>query len=287
MNTKKSIVKLFALAAFGIWGVTAQAQLKVPAPSPTGTIKQSVALSEISIEYSRPSVKDRVIYGDLVPFGKLWRTGANASTKITFGEDVKIEGNVVPAGTYALYTIPDKDEWTMILNKNLTLWGSDGYKQEEDQLRFKGKSTPLANKVETMTFNIGDITSTSAVISLDWEQTRVSFTVNVEIDAKVMKNIETTLAADKRPYYQAASYYYENGKDLKQAQTWAAKAFENNPKAYWALLLKAKIEAKQNNKMSSNTDAQKVITMAKEDKNDDYVKQAEKLIAENKEVKKK
>lgn len=285
MKKIKSIISLAAIVALS-FHVNAQ-QLKVPAPSPLGTVKQAVALSEISIEYSRPGVKDRVIYGDLVPFGKLWRTGANASTKITFGEDVKIEGNTVPAGTYALYTIPDKDEWTIILNKNLTLWGSDGYKQEEDQIRFKGKSMPLANKVETMTFNICDITSTSATIELVWEQTRVSFGITVDIDTKVMKNIETTMAADKRPYFQAANYYYDNDKDMKQALTWVNKSVEVNPKAYWAMLLKAKIQVKLKDKVGANSSATKVIALAKEDKNDDYVKQAEKLIAELKEVKKK
>ncbi len=284
-NKIKSIISLAAIAALS-FTVNAQ-QLKVPAPSPTGTIKQSVALSEITIEYSRPSVKERIIYGDLVPFGKLWRTGANASTKITFGEEVKIEGNTVPAGTYALYTIPDKDEWVIILNKNLTLWGSDGYKQEEDQIRFKGKSMPLANKVETMTFNISNITSTSANIELNWEQTNVSFAITVDIDTKVMKNIETTMAADKRPYFQAANYYYDSDRDLKQALIWINKSVEINPKAYWAMLLKAKIQAKLKDKVGSNASATKVIALAKEDKNDDYVKQAEKLIAENKEVKKK
>ena len=287
MNKTKKLISLVALAAFSLFSLNVKAQLKVPAPSPIGTIKQSVALSEITIEYSRPSVKNRVVYGELVPFGKIWRTGANASTKITFGEDVKIEENVVPAGTYALYTIPDKDVWTIILNKNLTLWGSDGYKQEEDLIRFKAKAWPLTNKVETMTFNMDDITPTSAIIALDWEQTRVTFNVVVDIDTKVMKNIETTMAADKRPYFQAASYYFDNGKDMKQALVWANKAIENNPKAYWAMLLKAKIEAKLNNKLGSNSSAQKVITMAKEDKNDEYIKMAEKLIAENKEVKKK
>ena len=138
-----------------------------------------------------------------------------------------------------------------------------------------------------MTFNIGDITPTSAVIELTWEKTRVAFGFSVDIDTKVMKNIETTMAADKRPYQQAASYYYDNNKDMKQALVWANKAVENNPKAYWSFLLKAKIEAKLNDKAASTASANKVITLAKEDGNDDYVKMAEKLIAENKEVKKK
>ena len=285
MKTKK-LMGLLAMAVFSFTGFNTKAQqLKVPASSPVSTLKQSVALSEVSIEYSRPSVKGRVVFGDLVPFGKVWRTGANASTKITFGEDVKLEGNPVPAGTYALYTIPDKDEWTIILNKNLTLWGSDGYKQEEDYLRFKVKSSALSSKVESLTFNITDLAPTSANIVLEWENTRVVFNLTVDIDAKVMKNIDATMATDKRPYYQSALYYYENNKDMKQALTWVNKAIEQNPKAYWVILLKAKIQIELKDVAGANTSAQKVITLAKEDGNDDYVKQAQTLIASTKKAK--
>jgi hypothetical protein len=285
MKTKK-IISMLAIAVFSFTGINTQAQqLKVPAASPVSTLKQSVALSEVTIEYSRPSVKGRVIFGDLVPLGKVWRTGANASTKITFGEDVKLEGNPVPAGTYALYTIPDKDEWTIILNKNLTLWGSDGYKQEEDYLRFKVKPTALNSKVESFTFNITDLASTSANIEILWENTRVVFNLTVDIDAKVMKSIETNMASDKRPYFQSASYYYDNDKDMKQALTWVNKAIEQNPKAYWAVLLKAKIQVKTKDTAGANISAQKVITLAKEDGNNDYVKMAQDLIASTKKAK--
>jgi hypothetical protein len=283
MNKTKKLIGTFAIIVCSIVSFNANAQqLKVPALSPAATLKQSVALSEISIDYSRPSVRGRVIYGDIVPFGKVWRTGANASTKITFGEDVKLDGNPVPAGMYALYTIPDKDEWTIILNKNTTLWGSDGYKQEEDYLRFKVKTAALSNKVESFTFNFSDLAATSANIEILWEQTRVAFVVTVDIDAKVMKNIETTLATDKRPYYQAATYYYDNDKDMKQALAWVNKAAENNPKAYWVLMLKAKIQVKLKDISGANTTAQKVITMAKADNDDVFTKQAQQLIDNNK-----
>ena len=285
MKTKK-LITLLAITIFGIATLNTQAQqLKVPAPSPLSTIKQSVALSEITIEYSRPSIKGREIFGDLVPYGKVWRTGANASTKITFGEDVKIEGNSVPAGTYALYTIPDKDDWTIILNKNLTLWGSDGYKQEEDLIRFKVKPSTLTTKVEMLTFNIADVTPTSAKIEMVWDLTKVTFNLTVEIDTKVMKDIETSMATDKRPYFQSATYYYENGKNMKQALTWVNKAIEQNPKAYWAILLKAKIQLELKDITGANVSAQKVITLAKEDGDDNYVKLAQDFILINKKAK--
>ncbi|HLP12798.1 MAG TPA: DUF2911 domain-containing protein [Flavobacteriales bacterium] len=268
-----NVLKSFALAALVGFSINSNAQLKTPAPSPLATVKQAFALADITIEYSRPSMKGREIFGKLVPFDALWRTGANASTKITFGEDIMLEGNSVPAGTYALYTIPGKTEWTIVLNKNLANWGIDGYKQEEDLLRFKVKPSANPLKVETFTIEINSITPTSATIDLVWEQTRVSMAVKAEIDSKVMKNIETVMApTDKRPFYNAASYYYENDKDLKQALEWATKGVEQNPKAYWIVLLKAKIQYKMKDFKGAEASADSVIALATEDKNDDYVK---------------
>lgn len=282
-NTTK-LLSAFFVSALTIlsFSVSAQ-QLKVPAPSPLQTIKQAFALSDITIEYSRPGVKNRVIFGDVVPFGKTWRTGANQTTKITFGEDVKVEGNAVTAGTYGIYTVPNKDSWDIMLYKDVTLGGNVAeYKTENEVLRFKVKPSALSNKVETFTINIADVTPSSANIELLWEQTRVAFSVVADIDSKIMKNIEASVLKDGRPYFQAASYYYENNKDLKQALTWADKAIEQNPKAYWVVLLKAKIQAKLKDNKAVITTAEQVITLAKEDKNDDYVKMAEKLITEAK-----
>ncbi len=280
-------MKKIALLSFvgGLFFTAAGQALKVPAPSPVCTFKQSVGLSEITIEYSRPGVKGRTVFGDLVPFGKVWRTGANASTKITFGEEVKLQGNSIPAGTYAFFTIPDKDEWTIIFNKNLTLWGSDGYKSEEDVMRIKVKPVSVKDTIETMTFDITDLSSTSANIIFSWEQIRLVIPIAFEIDSKVMKNIETVMGADKRPYFQSANYYFENGKDLKQALAWVNKAIEQNPKAYWAVMLKARIQIKLKDKTGSNSSAMKVITLAKAEGDDNYIKMAEKLLADNKLVK--
>lgn len=277
---KKPLLAFVTACTLGL-GVQAQ-QLKVPAPSPVQTIKQNFALSDITIEYSRPSAKGRVIFGDLVPYDKLWRTGANASTKITFGEEVKVEGNVVPAGTYSLYTIPGKSEWTIVINKNITNWGTDGYKQEEDLVRFKVKTTSTGSPVETFTMGVSNISATSASIDIAWEKTSVSFKVTADIDGKIMKDIDGALAADKRPYFQAASYYYENDKDLNKALEWANKAFENNGKAFWIVHLKAKIQVKLKDYKGAIETAELSKSMAKEAGNDDYVKLNEKLIEEAK-----
>lgn len=281
---KKQFMTAIAGLLFSVVTPVANAQqLKVPAASPTQTLKQNFGLSEITVEYSRPGVKGRVVFGDLVPFGKIWRTGANNATKITFGDDVKLEGNDVKAGTYALYTMPNKDSWDIMLYKDLTLGGEVAdYKPENEVIRFKVKPSALTNKVETFTINIADITPRTANIELSWENTRVNIGVATEIDTRIMKDIEKSLATDSRPYYSAASYYYDNDKDLKQALEWADKAFQNNPKGYWIAHLKAKIQVKMKDNAGAIKSAEQSLALAKEDKSDDYVKLNEKLIAEAK-----
>ena len=278
----KTFSAAIAITAMSATSINAQ-QLKVPAPSPLQTVKQAFALSDITVEYSRPSAKGRVIFGDIVPFGKVWRTGANGATKITFGEDVKVEGNDVKAGTYAIYTVPNKDSWVIMLYKDLTLGGDVAeYKKENELLRFTVKPTTVSEKVETFSIDLADMTANSTKVELVWEKTRVAFKVVADIDTRIMKTIDNTIVKDSRPYFQAASYYYENDKDLKQAAEWADKAIANNPKAYWIVLLKAKIQAKQKDTKGAVTTAEQVIVLATEDKNDDYVAMAKKIIAENK-----
>lgn len=279
-----STLKPLAAAAIVLFSFSASAQtLKVPAPSPLQTIKQAFALSEIGIEYSRPSAKGRVIYGDLVPFGKVWRTGANGATLLTFGENVKLSGKEVPAGTYALYSIPGKDAWEILVYKDLKLGGDvANYKKENELTRFTVKSSTVSEKTETFTINVANVTANSASIELTWENTKVSFNVEADIDATIMKNIETTMAKDARPYQQAASYYFENNKDLNKALEWSNKAVESNPKAYWVWLLKAKIQLKLNDKKGATESANKVVELAKAGQNDDYIKMGEKLINEAK-----
>jgi tetratricopeptide (TPR) repeat protein len=275
---KKISLSLMALAMAFI----SQAQtVKVPAPSPLQTLKQNFALSEITIEYSRPSARGRAVYGDVVPFGKVWRTGANGSTKITFGEDVKVEGKAVKAGIYALYSIPGKDSFTFMLYKDLKLGGDvANYNAENELIRFAVKSSKLTEKVETFTMNVADITATSSNIELTWENTRAAFNVTADIDASIMAAIDKALNKDNKPYYQAASYYYDNNKEMKVALDWVNKAVEQNPKAYWVMLLKAKIELKLKDKAAAKASAEKAIEMAKADKDDAYVKNGENLLIE-------
>ncbi len=254
--------------------------LKTPAPSSTQTIKQNFGLGDVTLEYSRPSMKGRVIFGDVVPFGTIWRTGANASTKLTFTDEVMIAGNKLAAGTYALYSIPNKEEWEFMIYKDLTLGGNVGdYKPENELFRFKAKPTMLGNKVETFTMQFADMTSTSTHLELMWDKTSISFPIMTEIDSKVMKNIETVMG-DNKPYYGAASYYYDNKKDMNKALEWATKAFNNNPKAYWVAHLKAKIQSELKDYKGAAESAQKSLALATEDKDGAYIKMNEKLLAE-------
>lgn len=271
-----------AILTIGTFTVNAQG-LKVPAPSPSQTIKQSFGLGDISVDYSRPAVKGRVIFGDLVPYGKIWRTGANAATKLTFSDDITFGDVPVKAGTYALYTIPGKTSWTVMLYSDLTLGGNTAdYNNEKEVARISVPAKYTESKTESFTINIAKVKPTTATIELLWENTRVPIKIATEIDGKVMKNIDAALANDTRPYFQAATYYYDNDKDLSKAKMWVEKATEQNPKAFWVRLLKAKIELKMGDKKAAIATANEVISLATEAKNDDYVKMAKELIAKAK-----
>jgi len=276
----KFLYTMIAIAAFALQPVFAQS-LKTPAPSPNQTLKQSFALSEISIEYSRPSAKGRVVFGDLVPFGKMWRTGANSASKITVTETVMIEGNKMEPGTYAIYTIPNKDNWEVLFYKDLKLGGSvNDYNKENELFRCTVKTSKLTDKVETFTINLNDISPNACKLEFTWENTKVALNVTADIETAIMKNIETVMNTDSKPYYQAANYYFENNKDGKKALEWATLATAQNPKAYWVMLLKAKIEAKNGDKKAAEVSANKVKELATEAKNNDYVVMADKLIAD-------
>ena len=188
---RKSTPALLSIILF-IFAVNPKAQaqkLSTPMPSPKSTLTQLVGLTEVTITYHRPGVKGRVIFGDLVPYGELWRTGANNSTTIKVSDDVMFEGQIVSAGEYALFTIPEKNEWTIVLSKSIG-WGTGNYKEEEDVARFKVKSQLLAENVERFTIEIADITDSSARIILKWAKTGVSFNMTCDTDSKVMNQIK-------------------------------------------------------------------------------------------------
>src|SRR5258705_7342417 len=205
-----------AIASFIIFSTEAQ-QLTTPQPSPTAEIKQEFALSSIEISYSRPGVKGRKIFGDLVPFGKVWRTGANSATTVTFGEDVMIGGKKITAGKYGLLTIPGETEWTFIITKQLDVTNPSAYKEDQDVVRVKSQPASLPFSIETMMINIDNIKSNSCVIGLAWDNVYASFELRADVESKVMEQIKSTMESDNRPYFTAAQYYIDNGKDLNKA----------------------------------------------------------------------
>lgn len=254
--------------------------LNVPQPSPAQTITQSFATSKIEINYSRPGVKGRTIFGDVVPYDKVWRTGANNATTIYFGEDVTVNNTKLNKGKYGLLSIPGKDEWIIILSKDTTVTSPNEYKQENDAVRIKVKPVILSKNIETFTIDIANLKNNSADIEIKWATTEVSFNVSTDIDSKIMKQIDEVMNADKRPYYQAASYYYENDKDLKKALEWVNKAIEARPEAFWIYHLKAKIQAKLKDYNGAIATAEISKEKAKKAEYEEYVKMNDKLIEE-------
>ncbi|MDQ3535317.1 MAG: DUF2911 domain-containing protein [Bacteroidota bacterium] len=259
------------------------AQITIPSTSPLASFSQKVGLSDVTIVYSRPSAKGRKIMGDIVPYGEIWRTGANASTKFKISEELTIEGKKLAPGEYALYTQPGQDEWTVIFNKNTQLSGSDGYSEKEDAIRFKVKTHKYPVHVETFTINISDVTLKGANVEILWENTMVKFNMESDVDTKVMSQINQFTANPEaslaNSYFTSASYLYETDKDLNKALEYVNKTLEYN-QAFWILHLKAKIQGKMKDYKNAISTAEASIAKAKEANNKDYIKLNEKAIAE-------
>lgn len=274
------MIKFFnvLLAASLISSAAFSQTVRTPAASTTTSVKQDFALSAIDLSYSRPAVKGRTIFGDLVPYGKVWRTGANNATTITFGEDVKIGGTTVKAGKYGFLTIPEQNQWTLILTKQTDVTGPAAYKQDQDVVRFTAQSNTLPFSVENFTMMFGNITSSTCELWVMWDKTMVSMPITVDVDSKVMAQIDNAMNKDNRPYFTAAMYYMDNNKDLNKALEWLNKAAEQNPSAFWVLHQKANCLARLGKKADAIATAEKSMAIAKEAKNDDYVKLNEDLI---------
>lgn len=270
---------LVALVAGSFSFANAQ-QLRTPAPSPAQTIKQDFGLSDIELSYSRPGVKDRKIFGDLVPYGKVWRTGANNATTITFGDEVMIGGKKVPAGKYGLLTIPGADEWTMIISKQTDVSSPAAYKESEDVVRVKVKPATVGMKAETFTMQFANVQAESIELHMRWDDLMLSLPITANVEEKVMAQINNLMNKDNRPYFGAAMYYIEKGKDMNQALAWLDKAVEQNPNAFWIHHQRANTLAKLGKKAEAKAAANKSMELAKTAKNDDYVRLNEKLLAE-------
>lgn len=259
-------------------------ELRIPEASSTQTIIQDFGLGKVTVTYSRPNVKGRKIFGGINPYGQVWRTGANAATTITFTENVIFEGNKVPAGTYALFSIPEETDWTIILNKTAKQWGAYGYKQGDDVLRVKVKSRSVDEKRETFTMQFANSTTKSTELYLVWDHTAVPIRLQTDDDAQITANIEKLMLGDKnkRPYFNAIQYFYENDKDLNKALQWALEAEQMEPNGPWYKLWKARIQLKMGDKAKAIATAQEGVKLAKATNDDEYVRLNEAVIAQAK-----
>lgn len=276
--------KNLLIVAMALMFMVTEAQIQTPAASPAGSVSSTIGLTEVKIEYFRPRLKGRKIFGEkdvMYPHGTIWRTGANSGTKISFSEDVKVEGIDVPKGEYLIFTWPGANEWTVALYKDVSLGGNtQAYDASNEAAKFKVKTKKLAEKVETFTISIDDIAADnkSGKVTLAWENTAVPFTVAVDYDERVMKSIEANTKVNPGNYFQAATYYLETGRDLKQALTWMDLALQSNPNAFWMLHQKAKIQKALGDKKGAIETATASLNSAKKANNRDYQTMNQELI---------
>lgn len=244
MKYRAHTIALFALSASLLAPLAATGRapapddapaVQFPKASPPALVREQVGLTTVEVAYSRPGAKGRKVFGGLIPYGEVWRTGANEATKITFSTDVTFGGEPVPAGTYALFTIPGESEWTVILNSDTEQWGSYGHQAEKDVAAVTAAVTALAQPVETFAISLRDLRGSTATLTLDWEKTRVSVPLETNLVEVLVPQIEAAMAGDgePKPYFQAAMFYYEHDVDLTKAIEWMDQALAAQPDAVW------------------------------------------------------
>lgn len=269
---KKSLLSIlvFAISFMGY------SQIETPQPSPTAKLEQKVGLTNVTLEYSRPSMRGRTIFGDLVPYGTLWRTGANANTKITFSDDVTIGEQTLKAGSYAIYTIPNEASWDVIFYSDTNNWGTP---QEWDNSKVAAKVTAEVYKIpmdiETFTMSLDNLSNSSATLGIFWEHIYVGVKFNVPTDKMVMSAIDKTMKGPGAgDYFAAAVYYLQEGKDINQAKEWIDKAIAmaGDKAPYWQLRQQSLIYAKAGDKKGAIAVAKKSLASAQKAGNADYVK---------------
>ncbi len=279
----KTFCTILAFAATILLGTqVSNAQLKMPQPSSQQSVSQEFGLGRVSVTYSRPNTKGRKIFGELEPYGTVWRTGANSATVVKFTDEVTFEGKKVAAGEYALFTIPGKDSWTVILNKGTDQWGAYTYKEADDVLRVTVKPVTTREKVESFTIQFNNVMATSAQMQLAWENTAVNINLTTDVDARVMASIAEAMKGERKPYVEAATYYYNNNKDMKQALEWLNEAEKQNQTAPWIKYWKARVQLRTGDKAGAAATAQAGIDAAKAAKIEEYIRLNSAVLAEAK-----
>ena len=275
--------KILLVLAFFLASITIKAQLKTPASSPKSTLEQVVGLTNVDIVYSRPSMKTRTIFGDLVPFGKLWRTGANANTTVYFSEDILIDGKTLKKGKYALYTIPKADAWEIIFYTDTDNWGlPENWDDAKVAVKTTVKPEMLDQHVETLTIGINNLDNDYGHLSIAWENTMVNMKFLVPTKVQTMANIEKVLAGPSAgDYFSAAQYYYQTNGDMNTALTYVNKALDmSKDKPFWYNRQKSLIQAKLGDKKGAIETAKLSLAAATTAKNNDYIKMNNDSIAE-------
>ena len=277
MTFKSTIMKkiMLVVAIFATTFIT-NAQIQTPASSPFTKIEQKVGLTDVTLEYSRPNMRGRTIFGDLVPYGQLWRLGANANTKITFSDDVTVGGKTLKKGSYAIYAIPNKDSWEVIFYSDASNWGTpEKWDESKVAAKVNAEMYPMPMKIETLTMTFDDLTSNSATLGILWENTYAGVKFEVPTDKLVSSAIEKTMQGPgANDYYAAAVYYLQEGKDINQAKTWIDKAITmaGDKAAFWQLRQQSLIYAKAGDKKGAIAAAKKSLAAAEAAGNKDYVK---------------
>lgn len=278
---KKTLLTTAMIAiAVAVGWQPAEAQVKLPPASSSQTITQGLGISTVTLKYSRPNMNGRDIFGDLVPYGEVWRTGANNLPLLTFDGAVTIAGTQVEAGTYGLLTIPGRDKWTVIFSKNSEQWGAYSYNQEEDVLRFDVEPEQLSKPVETFTISFSDVQPQRAQLNIVWDKTKVSFDLVVDQDADIMASIDEAMKGDRKPYFQAAQYYYSNNKDIQKALEWVNEADKSPNPAPYIKYWKALIQLKAGDKQGAVATATQGVELARQQNNEEYVKLNSQVIAD-------
>lgn len=276
-------MKILVTIAFiaGNLFTAAYAQVNMPAPSPVQTILQDFGLGKIELTYSRPGIKGRQLFGEnseLAPLGKPWRTGANAATKIHFTDTVTIGGKTLDTGSYVIYTIPNRAQWDVVLSKGTAYPGSEGFKESDDVVHVKAPVSIIKENIETFTMQFGNIKNESCELHLRWGNTDVAVPITTHIKERIRAQLEEALQGDKKPYYQAASFYYDYDKNYAKALENINKATAENPDAFFMFLQKARIQKDMGDKAGAKESAMKTIELAKKAKNADYENFANKLL---------
>jgi tetratricopeptide (TPR) repeat protein len=266
--------RIFILFLAALATSVAQAQIESPQPSPSAQIMQTVGLTDVTVEYSRPAMRDRAIFGGLVPYDKLWRTGANANTTITFSDDVTVAGSRLAAGSYALYSKPGASSWDIIFYAKTDNWGTP-QDWDENLVAATVQAQPMqtAEKMENFTIAINNLEMNQADLEIGWDQTKVSVPFTVPTDQKTLASINRIMSGPSASdYFSAATFYMESGKDINQAYEWIQQAVDKSPNAYWMWRQKSLIEAKMGDKDKAIASAKKSMELAQAAPNPDYVR---------------